>query len=71
MIDPESYDNPFTAIRSTSFYKISPDLYKEGYIFTKHVGLETDTGIYLKNLEKRDFVTFSHFFETGSYEQRA
>lgn len=37
LIDPDDYKKPATGFRSTTFFMVSPDVYKEGYIFTKHI----------------------------------
>lgn len=44
LVDPENYEKPGTGFRKTTFWMLSPNVYKEGYIFTKHLEVVSDIG---------------------------
>lgn len=43
-----------------------PDSYKEGYIFTKHIDLSSDVGIFGHDLEQESYVAYDYSFETNA-----
>lgn len=68
-IDPDNFEKPATGFRSTTFYMLSPHVYKEGFIFTKHIEVKTDVGLQGESLSSEDYISFKHFFETVITEQ--
>jgi len=63
-IDPSNFHKPVTNLRANKFFMTSADTYKEGYLLTKHIELETDTGLILDDKNSKFYAGFSEFFET-------
>jgi hypothetical protein len=69
-VNPKNYKSPVSYLRSNKFFMTSPNAYKEGYILTKHVEVETDTGVIGETKASTHHVAYDHSFETFATIER-
>lgn len=68
-IDPTNYENPVKTIRASEFFMTSPEIFKEAYVYTKNVDINTDSNLIGSANEKNKQIAFSHFTETGAHRR--